>query len=137
MQRYAYASWINGWAEKALSPEKFDPETSYTISRAELKMLDALTSLQSIEAAGGRQAEEQHQTRTNPLPDLAVEQANGTGKELALSIMRRQDPREVYTLAKQVEIFWGAEASGVGKTAFKTPSWPARPRLLLDLVRLG
>ncbi|MBC9879925.1 hypothetical protein G8O24_21525 [Bradyrhizobium sp. INPA01-394B] len=117
MQRYAYASWVNGWAEKTQSPDKFDPETPYTISRAEPKILDALTSLQNIQAAEDQQGEEQHQTRTNPVPDLAVEQAKGTGKELALSIMRGQDPREVYTLAKQAEIFWGAEASGVGKTA--------------------
>jgi ElaB/YqjD/DUF883 family membrane-anchored ribosome-binding protein len=114
LQRYAYASWVNKWAQKTLPPEKFDPETPYAISKVELKILDAIANLEAIKASEDDMAEEQRESRLNPVPDLVAEQVKESGKDIALSILMRKDPRDVFTVAKQLEIF-GAEAPGIRK----------------------
>jgi hypothetical protein len=136
MQRYNYASRVSAWAQKTMPPEKFDPDTLYSISRVELRILDALASLQSIGAAGDEQAEEQRQSRVNPLPDLAKEQATETGKSMTLSLLKGQNPGKVLTLTKQAEIFWGT--AGAGKTAATAAAPEAVAALgLVGLLEVG
>jgi ElaB/YqjD/DUF883 family membrane-anchored ribosome-binding protein len=115
MQRYSYANWVNSWAEKTLPLEKFDPDSPYTVSDVELKILDAITTLKPIRDSEDEQAEDQRSERINPLPQLAQDQAFETSKEIWWSLLKHEDAREVFTLAKQLEILGGANAPGPGK----------------------
>jgi hypothetical protein len=95
-------------AYKALSPEKFDPQTPNTISSVELKILDAITTLSAIKISEDDLAEEQSEERTNPLPSLAKDQIKDNAKDLLWKLLRGQKIDELFTLGKQAEILKGS-----------------------------
>jgi ElaB/YqjD/DUF883 family membrane-anchored ribosome-binding protein len=142
MQRYSYAMWVRDWATKTLPIDKFDPDSPNNISNVELKLLDAITALQSVEGSEDDKAEEQRRDRKNPLPSLAREQAIETNKEILWSVVKGQSAKEVFTLTKQLEIFRGAStavnSSSVAKWIFAAGAPEAVSGLsFLGLVNTG
>jgi hypothetical protein len=142
MQRYSYAMWVRDWATKTLPIDKFDPDSPNNISNVELKLLDAITALQSVEGPEDDKAVEQRRDRMNPLPSLALEQAIETNKEILWSVVKGQSAKEAFTLTKQLEIFRGAStavnSSNVAKWIFAAGAPEAVGGLsFLGLVNTG
>ncbi|WP_407155067.1 hypothetical protein [Bradyrhizobium sp. STM 3557] len=137
MQRYSYAMWVRNWAMKTLPIDKFDPNSPNNISNVELKLLDAITALQSVEGAEDDKAEEQRRDRMNPLPSLALEQAIETNKEILWSVVKGQSTKEVFTIAKQLEIFRGASTAVNSSNVAKWIFTAGAPEMAGGLSSLG